>query len=316
MSLTNISLFVTICTLDRAQMLKNCLDSLTALVVPSGFSLNVVVIENDSEPRSRNIVDSVASESAINILYEQEPQRGIPFARNRALEVSLKHGADWIAFIDDDETVRTDWLANFSKTLRTFDGDVFTGPVNETFETPAPHWRVHLRPNYRPSGSVIQTASTNNTFMTAKLADADGYGLRFDTRLNVGEDVDYFRRAREKGAKIVWISELVIEEFIPASRVKFTRWASRELNASISASHSWVLRRGLYSSLKRYIPKILVRFASGVGMLILGVFSFFLRPKNNNFLFRDGILKTLQATGFILGLLRMRQFYYDKIDGK
>ena len=46
------------------------------------------------------------------LYFAEEQERGTSFARNRAITTALAQGAEWIAFIDDDDRPRPDWLAH------------------------------------------------------------------------------------------------------------------------------------------------------------------------------------------------------------
>ena len=67
-------------------MLKGLLDSLVDLNT-DGFECVFVVVENNDQPTVAGIVDAFARKRTGKVV-EVEPRPGIPFARNRVLEIA------------------------------------------------------------------------------------------------------------------------------------------------------------------------------------------------------------------------------------
>ena len=131
---------VTVCTRERPQMLRACLESLDAQTVPPEISLALVVVENDAVPRCAALISQMNKVGRVPITYTFEPRLGIPIARNRALAIALELQPDWIAFIDDDETADAQWLANFVETAKALQCDVLQGPVEPIYPEAPPSW--------------------------------------------------------------------------------------------------------------------------------------------------------------------------------
>ena len=110
-------------------MLRRCLASLVPETGQDGADVAVVVVENDPKPHQKNLVEGFKAQ--IDIHYGQEAEPGIPFARNRGVEIALGLGADWIIFIDDDEEAEPGWLAAFiAAAARVEAAEVLGGPVD------------------------------------------------------------------------------------------------------------------------------------------------------------------------------------------
>ena len=98
---------IVVCTHERPEGLDTCLRSLLALDYPN---FSVLVVDNAPlTSRTKSVVDHLGS-SAIE--YVMEPREGLSWARNRALEVI---GDRIVAWIDDDETADTHWLAELAR---------------------------------------------------------------------------------------------------------------------------------------------------------------------------------------------------------
>ena len=71
-----------VCTHERPEGLRLCLESLLAQNYPN---FSIIVVDNaPNTDRSRLVVDAIASPI---IKYVVEPQKGLSWARNRALQI-------------------------------------------------------------------------------------------------------------------------------------------------------------------------------------------------------------------------------------
>lgn len=311
------TLVIAVCTAQRPQMLTACLDSLDKLVHPDGVALAAVVVENDPQPGfSGEAGAALSARLSLPVTFHHEPRKGIPFARNRALEAALEQDPDWIALIDDDERAEPDWIEKLLGACRTFGAEVANGPVRRIYEKPAPHWWKSQLLKPRPTGTQITEAPTNNVLVSARLVRPDGLGLRFDERLTFGsEDIDFFRRAHGAGAKMIWVDDAFVEEDIPASRVTTKRLLSRMHMAATSGAFNIVLREGRTSAALHFIPKCTRRMFFGFLATCLG---FCLKPfarQRGEKLFYYGLIRLMKGSGNLRGLFGRAHNYYDVIDG-
>src|SRR6478752_5398141 len=72
--------------------------------------IEIVVVDNDPAGSARAQCAMLAQSSRWPLLYVSEPRRGISFARNAALRTAQSRQAQYIAFIDDDESPTPVWL--------------------------------------------------------------------------------------------------------------------------------------------------------------------------------------------------------------
>jgi glycosyltransferase involved in cell wall biosynthesis len=94
---------VLVCTRDRPNSLRKCLNSLSNIEYPA---YEVVVVDNASQDTSiRKIVESKG------FRYVREETPGLNWARNRAYR-EAKH--DIVAYIDDDAIASPGWLHGFA----------------------------------------------------------------------------------------------------------------------------------------------------------------------------------------------------------
>jgi glycosyltransferase involved in cell wall biosynthesis len=103
---------ICICTFRR-ETLADALLSIARLRVPEGVSLRVIVADNDEVPSARSRVTALADGFPHELVYVHAPARNISVARNACLEAAK---GDFLAFVDDDETVTEGWFAYLLET--------------------------------------------------------------------------------------------------------------------------------------------------------------------------------------------------------
>ncbi len=153
--------------------------------------------------------------------YAIEPRRGIPFARNRCVQLA-RPAADWIGFIDDDEEPAPTWLAELLRVQADHVADVVTGPVVPRFAGQLPAWAVRGKLFQRPrfaTGTRRNRAFTNNVLFRAEVFDR--VRPHFDERMGMtgGSDAHFSRRVHLAGFRIVWADRAEVFETVPASRM-------------------------------------------------------------------------------------------------
>jgi len=214
---------IALCTRKRQSMLRECLDSIIALPIPVNWQLTLVVVENDTSPHSQAVVDEYAHKAPFPVFYRREQRLGIPYARNCAIEEAINQQSDWLLFIDDDETADPQWLAGYAQALASHNADVIQGAV--IYRWPEnDRWVRLLDRNaanaMRPEGKRMHTAATNNVLISSRVFSPRGMNLRFDINFQFtgGSDTEFFKRARLRGATIVYSARPVVYETVAPER--------------------------------------------------------------------------------------------------
>jgi glycosyltransferase involved in cell wall biosynthesis len=251
-------------------MLATCLRSLAAQRPSSLFSSSLVVIDNNPKPEALPVVERVAAEGGVAIRHIHEPDPGIPVARNRALDAAVEMGADWLAFIDDDEEAPADWLENLIGAAIKYDVDVIQGGA-------VPVWEGHLRrfvsePRKKVprEGEVWPFVSTMNVAFKISAVRRGSELLRFDEktfRFTGGSDVEFFRRVGAAGAKIIGTSTANVIERVPAERLTFKWQLQRAMRTGGTGVAMARTRSGGISPGLRL--RILAQLVLGFGKLLL-----------------------------------------------
>ncbi len=307
---------VIICTAKRPSMLFSALNSINELSIPADSTLSVIVVENDTEYRSKDVIDSIVKKTKLPLKYILEPRIGIPFARNRAIAAALEEQPDWIAMLDDDERVKSDWLVQLLGACQKFDAHVASGPVLQMLDAAPPHWWKSLSESSRPTGSLLRDAYTNNVLIHSSLVAANDLNLRFDERLTFGaEDVDFFQRACLKGVKMVWVQEARVVEQVPISRLSLRRTVDRALMVAASGTFLKLIRMGHTRAWIKTFPHILRRLLVGILYLLAGPVVWPASRLVGEKIMFKGVMRVTKAAGSLLGLIGGISHYYNVIDG-
>lgn len=308
---------VVICTAKRLEMVKRCIISvMNQTGLPTGFRHEIIVVENDRNDNARASIEALAQTSNIPVHYVLETRRGIPFARNRTITEALTRGYDWMTLIDDDEQARPGWLSNLIRGALDHNAEITNGPVVRHYNATLPAWWKLLKPLNAPTGHLLDEAPTNNTLLSIKVVSQDGLNIRFDERLTFGhEDIDFFRRAKSAGAKIVWVHDAVVEEEIPASRMTNSRLLERVEMQGAAFAFATKIRDGTLAAWLKFGPKATRRIVSGLFLLGLTPLFYLAGKQRGEIHYYRALSRLIRGSGHLRGLTRFQPDYYAKIDG-
>jgi len=303
------SVAVTALTFQRPTGLRRLLDSLAALDVPEGVDVRLVVVDNDPEGSGRAVLEAWPAPGWMKVVYEVEPRRGIATARNTA--VRLAAGADFVAFIDDDEVADRRWLAELLAAQEATGADVVQGLVVSEFEQDPPAWVEEggfFRDEPRPDLSPLHYANTNNTLVRAELLGDDPFDERYN--LTGGSDTQLFARLLERGATIRWAQHAVVRETVPASRVDPAWIVQRSYRGGLTQSRVLVdvVGRSPYRMVKR-VGAGVVGVARGGGLWLAGV------ARRHEATRLRGRERAAYGAGQLAGLLGVRYEEYRRTHG-
>jgi len=229
---------VVIPTYNRQQSLSRTLGSLQKARVPSGLSVGITVVDNNSSDDTRLVVERWGQElSGVSYVYEKK--QGRSFALNAGIQAT---SGDLIGFIDDDEEVEESWYETVYDAFTSGDVDFIGGPYIPNWEVEPPNW---LPRKYCGVIGDIQAGDQIVPFdesypgilmggnAVLKRAILKRVGLymtsvsRKGKKLLAGEDEDMYQRLLKAGAKGLYLPHLRIFHHIPAERLTksyFRRW--------------------------------------------------------------------------------------------
>jgi len=105
---------VIICTFNRCDNVKKTLESVTASVLAAPYECEVLVVDNNSTDRTREVVEEYCRQHAPVFRYMFESRQGKSFALNAGIRASR---GDVLAFLDDDVVVEPAWIEKLTAPL-------------------------------------------------------------------------------------------------------------------------------------------------------------------------------------------------------
>jgi succinoglycan biosynthesis protein ExoM len=286
-----------VCTYRRPQ-LERTLRSLGALQLPPEATLRIIVADNDAEPSARRLVGAVAADLPFEVRYIHCPASNISLARNACLGAA---NGDFLAFVDDDEEVAPDWLAELFSMAGTSGADAVLGPVQALYEDGAPGWMregdFHSTVPVWVKGD-IRTGYTCNVML--RLASPSVEGRRFDLSLgrSGGEDTEFFTRLHDAGGRIAYAPNALAREPVPASRARFGWLAKRRFRSG--QTHGRLLGGGRPAA--ALMPQLLLATAKAGYCAGATAISAALAQRRNRY-----ALRGIMHAGVVLGLLGVRE---------
>jgi len=220
-----------VCTWNRAELLKQCLEQLTKIVIPLNINWELLVVNNNCTDATDQVIASLADRLPIRRLFESK--QGISNARNRVLSQAK---GDYILFIDDDVLIKEDLLVAYLKVIETNIPNIafMGGPIDVYFPQAPDAALVSAIPTVGDGfcgrsvmqDKVIESAADYmpngaNFVLCSKLVK----GVTFNTNLGpvgrqriCGEELNYFRDLLKKGLKGYWTASACVRHYVPPSR--------------------------------------------------------------------------------------------------
>ncbi len=225
---------ICMCTYKRATLEKT-LKSIVAQDLPQGFTLEVVVVDNDVEESGRAVCEKYQSQD-VPVRYFANSIRNLAEVRNSTMENA---NGDLLAFIDDDEWASDNqWLSRMITTLEKHEVDGVFGKVIVHYPDSAPEWIVAgdlFGKDSHAHGSSQKKGATSNALLKAHWVKEKGF--RFDPFFGKsgGEDTDFFHRIYKAGGRYVYDAHAVVEETVETDRLNLDY--IRKQNIRIGQTH-------------------------------------------------------------------------------
>lgn len=206
-----VSVAVGVCTYKRAQSLDRLLSELAHCDLGDGRSWHAfcVVVDNHPDGAARTVCEQHRRRLPVPLVFAEEPQQGISFARNRAVREAVAGGADFIAFIDDDDLPHRDWLRQIMARQQETGADLVFGSRTLPADLPVPDWLREISLFQPPQVErtckfgLPEWAGTYNVLIACPLAQGmapDGLLFMPEFARSGGGDTDFFIRAVRFGA--------------------------------------------------------------------------------------------------------------------
>ena len=220
---------VLVCTFNREQLLGGALHSLLAQTGIAHDAYEIVVVDDLSTDGTQQVVRAVQQASPVRLISAVGAHTGLGAARNLAASLA---GGTWLAFFDDDQIAAPRWLASLLARVSAAHADGAGGRIDLRPLKPFPPdlpptvrrllgekhaAKVRRLQWQRDTGPALTIPGTGNALVRSDLFARLG-GFRPD--MNHGEDTEFFRRARQAGARFVYADDAPIEHLVPPARLR------------------------------------------------------------------------------------------------
>ena len=231
---SRVTLTVAICTRNRRESLLQAIRSIASQ--RSAVAWELLVVDNGSTDGSADSLRELSKSFPVDLRLEHEGRAGLAFARNRAIECSRGEN---LIFIDDDVTCLPGWLDAYAKGFENESVSGIAGRILPRMPPGTPRWFLEILPSEiggptsrfdfgdEPieirSGSSLPPPFGANMGVRRALAVAAG-GVRTDLgwgeeKMIPGEETEFFHRILERGGRLVYQPEAVLEHRIEKHRV-------------------------------------------------------------------------------------------------
>lgn len=234
---------VVIPTYNGAHRLPRTLDAFAQQRVEPAFRWEVVVVDNNSADRTRDLVERWTARFPAPLVYAFEPVQGANCARNRGIALSR---GEIIAFTDDDASPSPDWIDSILKSIHKWEADGVGGRILPLWIAPPPPWlgdrhlwaALAVRDSDRLSQVSLDSRGrfyegveiwgANMAFRRSLFSELGPFDPTIGHRghkLVGGDEVEFVRRALLSGHVLVYDPDLLVWHRVSSDRT--TPWFYR-----------------------------------------------------------------------------------------
>ena len=298
---------ICICTFQRPHIVET-LKSLAAMNIDPDWSLRAIIADNDETSSSKESVEEAAKSLPFPLTYLHAPARNISIARNACLDESK---ALLVAFIDDDEIVEKNWLAEMLQRLDETNAHAVIGPVKAIYEENCPDWvkegDYHSRAAVYVKDEII-TGYTANVLFDQTSKPFKDRRFRLELGQTGGEDSTFLKAAYKDGAKIEYAENAMITEVIPHNRTTFKWLLNRRFREG--QTHGMMLVEEQQNPIK----SIALAAAKSAFSFIVAPFFILQKHRMNFWLFRGAM--HAGVVSHLLGKATLIQYGHDEETNK
>ena len=214
---------IIICTRNRAAQLRETLRSIGQAEVPTGWTVELILVDNGSTDETRQVIRE-AELPVFELSVVEESTPGVSHAKNTGVR---KASGQVLLFTDDDVRVPEDWIVGMAQPIRTGRADAVAGAV-----TLAPH----LRRPWQRNGWITSPLATTDAIRADDPQRLVGANMAISRRvfevvpsfdpllgpgsdLGLGEETLLTHQMKSQGFAIVSAFDTVVEHHCSPSRL-------------------------------------------------------------------------------------------------
>ena len=221
---------VVICTHNRCDQLRDTLSSLSQTSVPEDLTWELIVVDNNSTDRTKEVVGSFAN-SSVNPKYLFEVKPGLSQARNRGIAEAR---GEIISFLDDDVIVDKNWLAQIRLAFEQYNCMCLGGRVFLFGDPKMPRWwhknfdvavgrfdRGEQVIRYEKDDEGLIGIGANMSFRRVvfeRYGSFDAEMGRVGNQQRTGEETDLVLRLRRNNELAIYYPKALVYHCVPENR--------------------------------------------------------------------------------------------------
>jgi len=253
-----------ICVSKINNNINDCIKSIIAQ--KNKHIIKIYIIENNKTKLvNKTFIKKINKLNKVKIFFKKEKQIGIPFARNKCLDLIRKNNSDFSCFVDDDCVLSNNWLKNMLKVYNDTKFEIITGPQislnRNIYEIVLERKNSHLK--------KIRWAATNNIFFKSGIIKKINFN--FDTKLkNIGgTDQLFFSKVNLKNNFIIWNINSPVYENRDQSKSNFIWFLKRNIRFGTSSKTIYSKLYNLPNTFFLILLKSLSEFLKSIMFFLL-----------------------------------------------
>jgi succinoglycan biosynthesis protein ExoM len=201
----------------------------------------ILLVDNDKGRSCALVAEQLAQESAVPFTYAVEPAAGVANARNTA--VGMANG-DFIAFLDDDEVAKPNWLADLTATQKATGADVVFGPIEARLPDGSAQPRSYFQAFFSrilegESRLIDKPYGCGNSFLKRATVLRGPTPFNPSTNETGGEDDLLWQDVRTWGGTFAWAQHAWVYEDVPESRASWAYLTKRAFAYGHNTTAQW-----------------------------------------------------------------------------
>ena len=248
-------LSIIVCTYNRQDLLRKCLDSIVAQN-SDAVDFETIVVDNNSTDDTRSLVAQYVGRIR-DLKYVFEKAQGLSHARNRG---SKEASCEYLAYLDNDAIAPETYVSSVMKVIEQYSPDIMGGPIYPYYVSRKPRWfkdEYEIRKHAEESGfsSTCRISGGNYIIKKSILRELGMFDVSLGMvgeQVKLGEERDIlekYRRSRDEGdQKTYFALECWVKHYVPAKKMKLRYFLGRYYRSGRSAAR-----------LKRKAPSLSIR---------------------------------------------------------
>ena len=229
---------VILCTYNRCEDLRIALGSVAASNLPNSVDWDVIIVDNNSADRTRDVAQEFCGRFPGRFKYLFESRQGKSYALNSGIKEA---SGEILAFMDDDVTVDPQWLQNLTSGLDDDNWAGAGGKIVLQWPSPLPKWVTtsgslarHGFPGFDQGDVAKQLVGppfgTNMAYRKTMFEKYGGFRLDLGTNPKNqirNEDTEFGRRVLSGGERLRYEPSAIVYHPVPEKKINkkhFLKW--------------------------------------------------------------------------------------------